>query len=234
MVESFRPFCAIWQILELKSDNLTGDYMSDEENIRFSFRSNEHEVEVVIQGPPSWVNLYRERIGLEGDIGYTQSVISSSSGTSDGSTPVKEARELPGPPPDPSRLPSIVRVVGDLDIDAGVAELGVPERSEPNLAEISLFLEELEENPEPLSDNMSGDPMAESWIQLVMTLVVREHGHTSLSVGSIESLLGERINRSGLELQMFLDRLWLLGKLERIHGGSETQYAPNPSWLEAN
>ena len=234
MVESFRPFCAIWQILELKSDNLAGDYMSDEENIRFSFRSNEHEVEVVIQGPPSWVNLYRERIGLEGDIGYTQSVISSSSGTSDGSTPVKEARELPGPPPDPSRLPSIVRVVGDLDIDAGVAELGVPERSEPNLAEISLFLEELEENPEPLSDNMSGDPMAESWIQLVMTLVVREHGHTSLSVGSIESLLGERINRSGLELQMFLDRLWLLGKLERIHGGAETQYAPNPSWLEAS
>ena len=223
MAESFRPFCAIWQILELKSDNLTGDYMSDEENIRFSFRSNEHEVEVVIQGPPSWVNLYRERIGLEGDIGYTQSVISSTSGTSDGSTPVKEARELPGPPPEPSRLPSIVRVVGDLDIDSGVAELGVPERSEPTLAEISLFLEELEEDPEPLSDNMSGDPMAESWIQLVMTLVVREHGHTSLSVGSIESLLGERINRSGLELQMFLDRLWLLGKLERIHGGSEPQ-----------
>ena len=207
--------------------------MSDEENIRFSFRSNEHEVEVVIQGPPSWVNLYRERIGLEGDIGYTQSVFSSSSETSDSSTHSKEVR-LPGPPPDPSRLPSVVRVVGDLDIDAGVAELGVPERSEPNLAEISLFLEELEEDPEPLSDNISGDPMAESWIQLVMTLVVREHGHTSLSVGSIESLLGERINRSGLELQMFLDRLWLLGKLERIHGGSETQYAPNPSWLEAS
>ena len=234
MAESFRPFCAIWQILELKSDNLTGDYMSDEGNIRFSFRSNEHEVEVVIQGPPSWVNLYRERIGLEGDIGYTQSFVTSSSGTSNESPSDKKARELPGPPPDPSRLPSIVRVVGDLDVDSRVAELGVPQRSEPNLAEISLFLEELEEDPEPLSDNMSGDPMAESWIQLVMTLVVREHGHTSLSVGSIESLLGERINRSGLELQMFLDRLWLLGKLERIHGGAETQYAPNPSWLEAS
>ena len=234
MVESFRPFCAIWRILELKSDNLTGDYMSDEGNIRFSFRSNEHEVEVVIQGPPSWVNLYRERIGLEGDIGYTQSFVTSSSGISNESPSDKKARELPGPPPDPSRLPSIVRVVGDLDVDSRVAELGVPQRSEPNLAEISLFLEELEEDPEPLSDNMSGDPMAESWIQLVMTLVVREHGHTSLSVGSIESLLGERINRSGLELQMFLDRLWLLGKLERIHGGAETQYAPNPSWLEAS
>ena len=67
--------------------------MSDEGNIRFSYRSNEHEVEVVIQGPPSWVNLYRERIGLEGDIGYTQSVISSSSETSDGSTTVKATKE---------------------------------------------------------------------------------------------------------------------------------------------
>ncbi|MEC8954702.1 MAG: hypothetical protein VYE70_01800 [Candidatus Thermoplasmatota archaeon] len=208
--------------------------MADEGNIRFSFRSNEHDVEVVIQGPPSWVNLYRERIGLEGDIGYTQLVDGSSSKSSEEVTESKAVRELPGPPPDPSRLPSIVRVIGDLDIDSGIAELGVPERSEPNLAEISIFLEELEENPEPLSDNISGDPMAESWIQLVMTLVVREHGHTSLSVGSIESLLGERINRSGVELQMFLDRLWLLGKLERIHGGAETQYAPNPSWLESN
>mgnify|MGYP001434894472 FL=1 len=207
--------------------------MSDEDNIRFSFRSNEQDVEVVIQGPPSWVNLYRERIGLEGDIGYTQSVSGALEEAIDGAPAAKKVNQLPGPPPDPSRLPSVVRVIGDLDIEAGLDTLGAPARTEPDLAEISIFLDELEEPPEPLSDNMSGDPMAESWIQLVMTLVVREHGHTSLSLGSIESLLGERVNRSGIELQMFLDRLWLLGRLERIHGGAETQYAPNPSWLEA-
>ena len=207
--------------------------MSDEDNIRFSFRSNEQDVEVVIQGPPSWVNLYRERIGLDGDIGYTQSVSGALEEEIDGAPNPKKVNQLPGPPPDPSRLPSVVRVIGDLDIEAGLDSLGAPARTEPDLAEISIFLDELEEMPEPLSDNMSGDPMAESWIQLVMTLVVREHGHTSLSLGSIESLLGERVNRSGIELQMFLDRLWLLGRLERIHGGAEIQYAPNPSWLEA-
>jgi hypothetical protein len=207
--------------------------MSDEDNIRFSFRSNEQDVEVVIQGPPSWVNLYRERIGLEGDIGYTQSVSGALEEAIDGAPAAKKVNQLPGPPPDPSRLPSVVRVIGDLDIEAGLDALGAPARTEPDLAEISIFLDELEEAPEPLADNISGDPMAESWIQLVMTLVVREHGHTSLSLGSIESLLGERVNRSGIELQMFLDRLWLLGRLERIHGGAETQYAPNPSWLEA-
>jgi len=207
--------------------------MSDEDNIRFSFRSNEQDVEVVIQGPPSWVNLYRERIGLDGDIGYTQSVSGALEEEIDGAPNAKKVNQLPGPPPDPSRLPSVVRVIGDLDIEDGLDSLGAPARTEPDLAEISIFLDELEEMPEPLSDNMSGDPMAESWIQLVMTLVVREHGHTSLSLGSIESLLGERVNRSGIELQMFLDRLWLLGRLERIHGGAEIQYAPNPSWLEA-
>ena len=184
--------------------------MSDEDNIRFSFRSNEQDVEVVIQGPPSWVNLYRERIGLDGDIGYTQSVSGALEEEIDGAPNAKKVNQLPGPPPDPSRLPSVVRVIGDLDIEAGLDSLGAPARTEPDLAEISIFLDELEEMPEPLSDNMSGDPMAESWIQLVMTLVVREHGHTSLSLGSIEILLGERVNRSGIELQMFLDRLWLL------------------------
>lgn len=208
--------------------------MSDADNIRFSFRSSEHDVEVVIQGPSSWVELYRERIGLDGDIGYTQSVSGAPDEMRDSAPATKKVFELPGPPPDPSRLPSVVRVVGDLDVDAGMEALGAPSRSEPDLADISLFLDELEEAPEPLSDNISGDPMAESWIQLVMTLVVREHGHTSLSIGSIESLLGERINRTGMQLQMFLDRLWLLGRLERIHGGIETQYAPNPSWLESH
>ena len=210
-----------------------GEYVTDEDNIRFSFRSNENDVEVVIQGPPSWVNLYRERIGMEGDIGFVQEVSNLDIGSAQESDSKKEI-ELPGPPPDPSRLPSIVRVVGGLDINAGMEAIGVPDRTEPDLSEISIFLDELEENPEPLSDNISGDPHAEAWIQLILTLVVREHGHTSLSVSSIEALIGEKINRSGIDLQMFLDRLWLLGKLERIHGGIETHYAPNPSWLESH
>ena len=116
--------------------------MSDEDNIRFSFRSNEQDVEVVIQGPPSWVNLYRERIGLEGDIGYTQSVSGALEEAIDGAPAAKKVNQLPGPPPDPSRLPSVVRVIGDLDIEAGLDALGAPARTEPDLAEISIFLDE--------------------------------------------------------------------------------------------
>ena len=204
--------------------------MTDEANIRFSFRSNEHDVEVVIQGPPSWVNLYRERIGLEGDIGYTQSVHGSSTDSSKGPEISKAARELPGPPPDPSSIPAVVRRIGDLDIKSKISELEGPSRSEPQIEYIREFLESIDE-PEPLSNNLSGDPMAEAWLQILLTLVVREHGQTSLPISAIEDLIGERINREGVDLEIFLNRLWIMGRLELIYGGAEIHYAPNPSWL---
>ena len=93
------------------------------------------------------------------------------------------------------------------------------------------FLDEIED-PEPLSNNLSGDPMAESWLQILLTLIVREHGQSSLDVGTIELLLGERMNRERIDLEIFLDRLWLMGRLEKVYGGEEVSYSPNPSWLE--
>jgi len=73
--------------------------------------------------------------------------------------------------------------------------------------------------------------MAEAWLQILLTLVVREHGQTSLSISAIEELIGEKINREGPELELFLNRLWIMGRLELIYGGAEVHYAPNPSWL---
>ena len=101
------------------------------------------------------------------------------------------------------------------------------------MSAICEILDELEEEVEPLSDTMSGDPLAEAWIQLLLTLVVREHGHTSLPLSSFEMALGERLNRDAAELGILLDRLWLMGRLERIHGGAETEYSPNPSWMQS-
>ena len=42
--------------------------------------------------------------------------------------PLPEEAVLPGPPPDPSRIPSVVRVIGSLDVDSELAELGGRER----------------------------------------------------------------------------------------------------------
>ena len=143
----------------------------------------------------------------------------------------KEGEELPGPPPDPSRIPSVVRTIGDLDVSGSATGRRMPRPTLPDIEALREFLEETEE-PEPLSNNLSGDPMAESWLQLLLTLVVREHGQASMEVSFIEYLVGERMNREGIDLEMFLDRLWIMGRLEKTYGGTEPSYSPTPSWLE--
>tara|TARA_B100001564_G_scaffold329270_1_gene313612 strand:+ start:102 stop:554 length:453 start_codon:yes stop_codon:yes gene_type:complete len=143
-----------------------------------------------------------------------------------------EKNSLPGPSPDPSSIPSVVRAVGNLNLNNKVDELGFSKKTNPDIDAIIEFLNEVEV-PDPLSNNLSGDPQAESWLQLLMTLVVREHGHSSLPISSIEKAIGEKMNREGVDLEIFLDRLWIMGRLERIYGGAEVQYSPNPSWLES-
>lgn len=143
-----------------------------------------------------------------------------------------EKNSLPGPPPDPSSIDSVVRAVGNLNLNNKVDELGFSKKTNPDIDAIIEFLNEVEV-PDPLSNNLSGDPQAESWLQLLMTLVVREHGHSSLPISSIEKAIGEKMNREGVDLEIFLDRLWIMGRLERIYGGAEVQYSPNPSWLES-
>ena len=122
--------------------------------------------------------------------------------------------------------------MGNLNLNNKVDELGFSKKTNPDIDAIIEFLNEVEV-PDPLSNNLSGDPQAESWLQLLMTLVVREHGHSSLPISSIEKAIGEKMNREGVDLEIFLDRLWIMGRLERIYGGAEVQYSPNPSWLES-
>ena len=209
--------------------------------VRFRFRSSEHDVDVMVEGEAGWVNSVREDLGLQGRVGFIQPVSGYSSDDESESgqegddselliESISEEERLPGPTPDPSSIPAVVRRVGDLDVQARISELDGPSRSEPQIEYMREFLESIED-PEPLSNNLSGDPMAESWLQILLTLVVREHGHTSLPISSIEELVGEKMNRQGVDLELFLNRLWMMGRLEKIHGGAEIQYAPNPSWL---
>ena len=215
--------------------------------VRFRFRSPEHDVDVLLEGDSAWVTKVREELELSGEVGVIQPLAARlaepgepepESAMGEGAEiyeeiPLPEDAVLPGPPPDPSRIPSVVRTIGSLDVDSEVAELGGGERSEPDIMTIIEILDELEDEVEPLSDNLSGEPLTEAWIQLLLTLVVREHGHTSLPLSAIEQAVGDRTNRQGVDLEIFLDRLWMMGRLERIHGGAEVQYAPNPSWLES-
>jgi hypothetical protein len=209
--------------------------------VRFRFRSPENGIDVLIEGESHVVDSLRKELGLQGRVGFIQLLSATlvdgkepesrlASGYDEESEFSDEENKLPGPPPDPTSIPAVVRRIGDLDIKAKISELDGPSRTEPQMEFIREFLESID-TPEPLSNNLSGDPMAEAWLQILLTLVVREHGQTSLSISAIEELIGEKINREGQDLELFLNRLWMMGRLELIYGGAEVHYAPNPSWL---
>ena len=98
--------------------------------VRFRFRVAEEDVDVLIQGDAEWVNALREEIGLL-DVGWVQPMAATGrtfqeqeepdtddeeSIEADGEEPVllqsDAVVELPGPPPDPSRIPTVRRIIG--------------------------------------------------------------------------------------------------------------------------
>ncbi len=213
--------------------------MPNSRRVRFRYKSTQDQVDILLEGTEDFVNSARSSIGITGAMGFLRPLADKSGqqshDSSDRFQQVSQDPEkiLPGPPPDPSRIPSVVRTVGDLDVEEAVSGLGTSKQTDPDISALEEFVSEVEP-PEPLSNPLSADPLAEAWLQLILTMVVREHGHTSLSISDIQKLIGEKVGKGEVELKVFLDRLWRIGKLERIHGGAEDHYSPNPSWLESH
>ena len=213
--------------------------MPNSRRVRFRYKSTRDQDDILLEGTEDFVNSARSSIGITGAMGFLRDVFDPSGQHSPDSQYISKLassdpeKTLPGPPPDPSRIPSVVRTVGDLDLEEAVSGLGTSKQSDPDISALEEFVSEVEP-PEPVSNPLSADPLAEAWLQLILTMVVREHGHTSLSISDIQKLIGEKVGKGEVELKVFLDRLWRIGKLERIHGGAEDHYSPNPSWLESH
>ncbi len=219
--------------------------------VRFRFRQPESDVDVMIQGDAEWVRALREDLGL-GDVGWIQPMattghsvqVSQSDEESvedgemtDDESPVilqsDTTSSLPGPPPDPSRIPVVRRVIGDMDLDAEMEKLGIEHPRSPTAEELSDLIAEMDE-PEPIMSQVSTDPIAEAWLQRLMRVAVRKFGVTALPVEVIDSSACEQLERSGMELELWLEGMWRLGKLVKVHGGGSYGYGPSPRWLEAD
>ena len=219
--------------------------------VRFRFRQPESDVDVMIQGDAEWVQALREDLGL-GDVGWIQPMattghsvqVSQSDEESledgemtDDESPVilqsDTTSSLPGPPPDPSRIPVVRRVIGDMDLDAEMEKLGIEHPRSPTAEELSDLIAEMDE-PEPIISQVSTDPIAEAWLQRLMRVAVRKFGVTALPVEVIDSSACEQLERSGMELELWLEGMWRLGKLVKVHGGGSYGYGPSPRWLEAD
>ena len=219
--------------------------------VRFRFRQPESDVDVMIQGDAEWVQALREDLGL-GDVGWIQPMATTGHSvqvsqsdeesfedgemTADDSPVILQSdttSSLPGPPPDPSRIPVVRRVIGDMDLDAEMEKLGIEHPRSPTAEELSDLIAEMDE-PEPIMSQVSTDPIAEAWLQRLMRVAVRKFGVTALPVEVIDSSACEQLERSGMELELWLEGMWRLGKLVKVHGGGSYGYGPSPRWLEAD
>ena len=216
--------------------------------VRFRFRALDDDVDVLIQGDAVWVNTLREDLGLM-DVGWVQPMATTGRAVQeqiDGDDESDESEEespvllesdvavvLPGPPPDPSRIPTVRRVIGEMDLDAEMEKLGIEHPRSPTAEELSDLISEMDE-PEPITSQVSTDPIAEAWLQRLMRIAVRKFGVTALPISVIDSAACEQLDRSGTELEVWLEGMWRLGKLVKVHGGGRIGYGPNPRWLEAD
>jgi hypothetical protein len=204
--------------------------------VRYRFRSVEEDVDVLFEGEADWVRSLVKELGLDG-VGWmmplaVDSINLSSSGLSDDSSLELSGKPKDmGPEPDPSRIPVIRRPIGELNLAAKLAEVGLEKPVRPTPEDLRDELDELEK-PLPTRDPMSTDPMAEAWLKELLRIVVRTYGITAISTENIElaatDLLGDR---EDLELELWLESLFRGGKLVKVHGGDETGWGPSPGWL---
>ncbi|HJL97966.1 MAG: hypothetical protein HOH79_00310 [Euryarchaeota archaeon] len=213
--------------------------------VRYRFRSDEHDVQVLLEGEASWVKQQVGELGLEG-VGWTMPIAvevraTNTSGikipTDDeefdenSDAPVNKKPEDMGPTPDPSRIPVVRRPIGRLNLAEELESLGLEAPLRPDPIELMATLEEMDP-PQPVQGAMSVDPMAEAWLRELLHLVVREYGITALKTEDIEEIASKRLGgREGTKLEVWLESLFTAGKLVKVHGGDATGWGPSPRWL---
>lgn len=214
-------------------------------NVRYRFRSDEHDINVLLEGDSSWVDDRVKELGLEG-VGWSmpigsEVIATNSSGVVPAKGGLKDALddspmgEKPldmGPTPDPSRIPVVRRPIGQLDLQLELDTIGLQLPARPDPIELMEALDEMEE-PLPIQGAMSIDPMAEAWLRELMHLVVREYGITALRTEVIEEVASKKLGgREGTALEVWLESLFGAGKLVKVHGGDATGWGPSPAWLK--
>ena len=215
-------------------------------NVRYRFRSDDHDVNIVIEGDAEWVANHVDELGLTG-VGWTMptgtevkaSNLSSVSRERQAAGVNIEMEDAPesqapadmGPTPDPGRIPVVRRPIGELNLQEKLSQSGLEPAERPDIIELMDVLEDMDP-PVPAQGATSVDPMAEAWLRELLQLVVRDHGITGLRTEDIEEIASSKLGgREGTALEVWLDSLFSAGKLVKIHGGDSTGWGPSPKWV---
>mgnify|MGYP001477697339 CR=1 FL=1 len=205
--------------------------------IRYRFRSDDDDVDVLLEGEADWVRSIVSELGLT-KVGWAMPMavdstsLSNSGFASDGLTLDDKPRDM-GPEPDPSRIPVIRRPIGELNLAAKLVEVGLEPPVRPSPDELREQLQEIEE-PHPSQGPMVKDPMAEAWLKELLRIAVRKHGITAITTETIALAASDFLgDREGLELELFLESMFRAGKLVKVHGGDGIGWGPSPAWLSS-
>jgi len=215
-------------------------------NVRYRFRSDDHDVNIVIEGEAGWVQQHVVELGLEG-VGWTMPTGTEVQPSNLSSVSVErqkaginiEMDDLPestppadmGPKPDPGRIPVVRRPIGELNLQEKLNQAGLAPAERPDVIELMELLDDMDP-PHPVQGATSVDPMAEAWLRELLQLVVRDHGITGLRTEDIEEIASSKLGgREGTALDVWLESLFSAGKLVKIHGGDTTGWGPSPKWL---
>ena len=215
-------------------------------NVRYRFRSDDHDLNIVLEGDAEWVESYVNELGLAG-VGWTMPVgtevkaknLSSVSQQRKDAGIDIEMEDAPeatkpldmGPEPDPSRIPVVRRPIGELNLAEKMSAAGLEPAERPDVIELMDMLEDTDP-PQPVASATSVDPMAEAWLRELLQMVVRDHGMSGLSTEDIEEIASSKLGgREGTALEVWLQSLFTAGKLVKIHGGDATGWGPSPKWL---
>ena len=208
--------------------------------VRYRFRADDHDVNVVIEGEADWVAGKVEELGLVG-VGWTMPAGAAptpaaprTASETPAEVPSQDESTLPhdmGPTPDPSRIPVVRRPIGQLNVAERLEATGLQGPSRPDAIGLMDVLEDMDP-PHPVQSVTSVDPMAEAWLRELLEVVVRDHGMSGLSTEDIEEIASSKLGgREGTALEVWLESLFAAGKLVKIHGGDATGWGPSPKWL---
>ena len=202
----------------------------------YHFLPTADDVEVLIEGESDWVAQWRTKLGLS-DIGWLQRLGADEGGDDEvvdnSSSSVVASKPLPGPTPDPNKVVTVRRTIGDMNLDEEMQKLGILKTESPTVEMLIEILDEYDEPPLPPSSGITTEPILEGWLREVLRLAVRRFGAMGLPVDVIIQALEGRHDLDEDLVEKWIERQYELGKLVKVYGGSRLGYGPAPMWLDA-
>ncbi len=206
--------------------------------VRYVYQESEDDIEIVIEGDALWVKELIIGMSLE-EKGWLQPLnkdginISTVEKESTGLITDHESVGSMGPAPDPSRISTVLRPIGSLDIDSKLENYGAAAQEIPTIEEMAEKFDQLEQ-PEPKSGILVQDPLAEAWLAELFKIALSRFGVTSLPFDTIEAVASEKLlEMEGMELELWLEKLYRMGKLMKITAGNNISFGPVPAWMNS-